>query len=67
MTIREARLARGLTQQELAEAAHISMWLVKKLDHDPERRPRSGAIREAVANALGVTSAELWPPAHPRA
>lgn len=58
-TFRELRLERGLTQQATAERARVSVSTVRELDRG--HRPRSGAVRHAVADALGVEVDLLWP------
>lgn len=62
--LKELRLARGLTQERLAERAGLSIGVVKKLE-------RGGAARldtyHALARALGVRTSALFEPSGPHA
>ncbi|MDL4776087.1 helix-turn-helix domain-containing protein [Actinomadura xylanilytica] len=50
--IAATRTARRLTQRQLAESAHISLSLIRKIEQG--RRPASDQALEAIASALGV-------------
>lgn len=56
-TLRRARLAKGLSQVDLADASCVSVSWISVLD----RRPRqiSRRIAERLAGALGITVEEL--------
>ncbi len=56
--IREARLARGLTQEALARKAGISRIYVLKLEAG-ERKAPSLAVLERVARAVGLKLVDL--------
>ncbi len=62
--IAELRHENGLTQQELAERAEISLETVRKLEQ--YARTPSLAMLDSVASALGVTAGELIEPASPK-
>lgn len=51
-TIRELRLARGLSQQALSSKAHISMMTLSRMELG---KPVLRATVDAVAKALGVS------------
>jgi len=53
-----ARLAAGLTQQQLADKAHVHQVSVSKAERG---RRIMFPTAEAIATALGYTVAELWP------
>jgi Zn-dependent peptidase ImmA (M78 family)/DNA-binding XRE family transcriptional regulator len=52
--IQTARLAKGMTQGDLAEAAGVTQAALSRYEHDL-REPEPGVLR-AIATALGVTS-----------
>lgn len=55
--IARERKLKGLNQQELADAAHVSKSLLKKVEQ--HRAPASPALISSVARALGVSIAQL--------
>ena len=55
---KKLRLSRGLTQQELADKALVSLTLVRTMDGG--YIPPKPLTRKVVADALGVTAAELF-------
>ncbi|AKU11298.1 transcriptional regulator, XRE family [Azoarcus sp. CIB] len=55
--IREARLAAGLSQERLAEVAHVHRNLVGLLERN-ERNPTVGSLL-AIADGLGVPASKL--------
>ncbi|HEU4976242.1 MAG TPA: helix-turn-helix transcriptional regulator [Baekduia sp.] len=58
--VRVARIARRLTQGELAALAGLSRKAVVSIENDPDRRPHE-ATKQALALALGFDVAELFP------
>src|SRR5262245_31336608 len=56
--IRIRRLAAGLTQQELAELAQVSLGTVRDLEQGRTRHPRGGSLAR-LAGALGLDAARL--------
>jgi len=56
-TARARKLA-GLTQRQLADRAHVSLSLLRKVERGD--RPASPAFTAAVARALGVSAADLY-------
>ncbi len=62
--LRRHRKRSGLTQQELADKAGISVAAVRDLEQARSRRPRARSIR-ALAGALGLSPAQLPAPARP--
>ncbi|OKH95089.1 helix-turn-helix domain-containing protein [Streptomyces uncialis] len=61
-TLKELRLGRGLTQEQLAERAGTSLGVVKKLERGGTARMES---YHALARALGVRTSRLFEPAGP--
>jgi DNA-binding Xre family transcriptional regulator len=59
-SIRNLRLVRGITQQELADHAHMSISQLQRLEYG-ERKVENLALKTALAlaNALGVAVEEL--------
>lgn len=57
----ELRHARLLTQQELADAAEISVQALRSLEAGRVRHPRRGNVRK-LADALGVAALDLADP-----
>lgn len=55
-----ARIAAGLTQQQLADRAKVSQAAVGFLETGHTIRPH-WATAEAITTALGMTVADLWP------
>jgi len=55
--VRQRRLRTGLTQEELADRAGVSVRGLRKLEAGEVRRPRPRTVR-AIASALGVGPAE---------
>ncbi|SDD28684.1 hypothetical protein SAMN05421538_101288 [Paracoccus isoporae] len=55
--IRERRLSLGLTQADLARRAGISPAYMNLIEHD--RRNLTGHVRAGLADALGISEAEL--------
>jgi len=55
--LRRHRLAAGLSQEELAERAHLSREAISALERGTRRAPRQETI-DLLADALGLTSAE---------
>lgn len=55
---RQARVAAGLTQQALADAAHVTQATVSQCDRGLVPRD---LIRESLARALDTTPVALWP------
>ncbi len=55
--LRRHRLAAGLSQEELAERAHLSREAISTLERGTRRAPRQETI-DLLADALGLTSAE---------
>jgi DNA-binding SARP family transcriptional activator len=51
--VREARRAAGLTQQQLAEAARVSVGALRDLEQDRTARPRREFVRR-LSDALGL-------------
>lgn len=58
LRLKELRVAKGLSQQTLANAAGISISLVQKIEND-RTNPTETKIR-ALAGALGVDIGELF-------
>jgi transcriptional regulator with XRE-family HTH domain len=56
--LRSLREAKGLSQQELATGADVSMSLVSKLEQGKKADPRVSTVL-ALASALGVTPGDL--------
>jgi transcriptional regulator with XRE-family HTH domain len=56
-TVREARLARGLTVSALAEASGVSRAMIAKVEHD-EAQP-TAALLGRLSGALGMSLSEL--------
>src|SRR5215470_2153066 len=56
--IRIRRLAAGLTQQELADLAQVSLGTVRDLEQGRTRHPRGGSVAR-LAGALGLDAARL--------
>src|SRR5262249_41693945 len=52
--LRQHRLARGLTQEELAERAHVSVQAIGALERGDRRAPRQGTV-DLLAEALALT------------
>lgn len=63
--IRQLRLDRGLTQQDLAISADLSISYIKRLE-DGDSTPTVPVAR-ALAESLGVTVDELFPVDRPAA
>lgn len=65
--IRELRLARGLTQEELAYAANVSVRTIWRLEHGQYRQPQRATLRR-VATALGQDADffGLWTTSRPK-
>lgn len=59
--VQRLRVRRGLTQDELAAAADVSLTLLHRLER--AKTNVSVAALVAIANALGVTPAALFRPA----
>lgn len=59
MTLKEARLARGLTQLELAYKARVALTTLHAAENG-HGTPRP-ATREAIAHALEVEAGDIWP------
>jgi len=57
-TLKQLRTKRGLTQEELAEAAGLSRDAIVRLERG-DRQPRFGTLN-ALADGLGVDVGELW-------
>jgi DNA-binding XRE family transcriptional regulator len=59
-SIRNLRLVRGITQQELADCAHMSISQLQRLEYG-ERKVENLSLKSALAlaNALGVAVEEL--------
>lgn len=57
--VKQARLDRGLTQDELAESSGVSQAAISHLERS-NGDPKIGTMR-ALADALGVTLDELVP------
>lgn len=55
-----ARKARGLTQQQLADRAHLSKSLVTKIERD--ERPATQPAVQTLARALNIAPADLTQP-----
>lgn len=55
-----ARVAAGLTQQELAERSGVSKGTLSNLESGHSKRPRLGTA-SPIAFALGLTIHDLWP------
>src|SRR5205085_1195836 len=55
-TVQELRHARGLSQAQLAESAHITLDALRNLESGNTTRPRT---IERVARALGLTPMQL--------
>jgi transcriptional regulator with XRE-family HTH domain len=55
--VAEERKLRGLTQRQLAERAHVSLSLLRKVEQGTV--PASPAFTSAAARALGMGPAEL--------
>ncbi len=62
--VAEERKLRGLTQRQLAERAHVSLSLLRKVEQGTV--PASPAFTSATARALGVGPAELLGQPYPR-
>jgi transcriptional regulator with XRE-family HTH domain len=60
-TLGELRRAAGLSQVDLAVRAQVSLGTIRLVDRG--YRPRHPYIRRALADALGVTVDDLFPPA----
>lgn len=54
----KARYALGYTGSELARRSGVSKQLINEIEHG--RRPGSPETQKAIADALGVTPADLW-------
>src|SRR5262245_24565782 len=61
--IREMRLARGLTQRQLASGAGLSVTVLRDLEQGITRTPRPVTLQQ-LADALGASPAELSGRAH---
>lgn len=62
MTVREARLAAGLTQQGLADAAGVNLSLVQKLEYGTYNVGNIAARSfVGICDALGVDPHDLLP------
>lgn len=57
--LRARRRSAGLTQEQLAEKAHLSRGTVANLETGAAQSPGAETV-EALALALGVSLAELW-------
>jgi transcriptional regulator with XRE-family HTH domain len=57
-TLRRLRLAAGMTQFALANAAGLSLSAITQLEQGTNNDPRTGTVR-ALARALGCTVDEL--------
>src|SRR5260370_22768292 len=55
--LREKRLAHGLTQEELAERAQLSVRAISDLERGLKRAPRARTLR-MVVGALGLSESE---------
>jgi len=53
----ELRLGRGLSQEELASAAEVSVRAISDLERGLTRRPQAGTVRR-LADTLGLSAAE---------
>jgi transcriptional regulator with XRE-family HTH domain len=62
--VAQERKVRGLTQRQLAERAHVSLSLLRKVEQGSV--PASPAFTSAVARALGLGVAELLGQPYPR-
>ena len=62
--VAEERKVRGLTQRQLAERAHVSLSLLRKVEQGSV--PASPAFTSAVARALGMGVADLLGQPYPR-
>ena len=56
--VAEERKLRGLTQRQLAERAHVSLSLLRKVEQGTV--PASPAFTSATARALGVGPQNCW-------
>src|SRR5579872_5041574 len=56
-TLRRYRLAAGLTQEELAERAHLSVRAISDLERGARRAPYKDTVR-LLAEALGLDAPE---------
>jgi transcriptional regulator with XRE-family HTH domain len=63
--LRRARLARGLTQTELGDAVGVDQSVLSRLERGERRGHR--VTRRALAGALGMPEAELFPDEDPPA
>src|ERR1019366_321576 len=59
--VRERRGTAGWTQRQLADAAGVSLGVVRDLEQGISRRPHPGSV-ERLAAALGITTAESSAP-----
>lgn len=54
----KARYSQGMTATELAKRSGVSKQLISGIEHG--RRAGSVETQKAIADALGVTPADLW-------
>ncbi|MDA0564803.1 helix-turn-helix transcriptional regulator [Streptomonospora sp. S1-112] len=64
--IRKLRTGRGWSQEELAEAAGLSVTTIKKAEADPPRGEVTTGTLHAIATALGVDTVALYVDRAPR-
>jgi transcriptional regulator with XRE-family HTH domain len=60
--LRRCREAIGLTQQDLAERAGVSLGMVRDVEQRRTRRPRAGSVRALLAALNLPLSLSLLPP-----
>ena len=65
MRLKRLRQAAGISQQELASRAGLSVSLVAKLEHGKEANPRLSTLYD-LADILGAKLSELVPDDRPR-
>jgi len=61
MTFKDARLAAGLSRQQLAEKSRVKRDMVALCDRGYV--PANELVRESLARVLGVRAIDIWPEA----
>lgn len=59
--VKQLRVARGWRREDLAAHSGLSLSTVYLLERPRAKRPSRIPTRRAIAAALGVDEAEIWP------